>query len=91
MDKNEVFSQRETEVVAHLLKGESNKQMASALGVSVSTVEFHLGNIYTKLGINSRAEAVLKLSESERRPLVEACLAAILLPMRHLSVCLPTA
>jgi DNA-binding CsgD family transcriptional regulator len=65
MDKNELFSQRESEVIAHLLKGESNKQIASALGVSVSTVEFHLGNIYTKLGINSRAEAILKLSENK--------------------------
>ena len=64
MEKSDVFSQRETEVITRLLKGESNKQIASALGVSISTVEFHLGNIYAKLGVNSRAEAILKLSET---------------------------
>ncbi|HTX79336.1 MAG TPA: helix-turn-helix transcriptional regulator [Longilinea sp.] len=64
MEKNDIFSQREMGVIAHLLKGESNKQIASALGVSISTVEFHLGNIYAKLGVNSRAEAILKLSEA---------------------------
>ena len=64
MEKSDIFSQRETEVIVHLLKGESNKQIAFALGLSISTLEFHLGNIYTKLGVNSRAEAILKLSEA---------------------------
>jgi hypothetical protein len=47
-----------------LLQGKSNKQIALELGISNRTVEFHLGNIYTKLGVASRTEAVLKLRES---------------------------
>ena len=55
------FSLREKEVVELLLKGLSNKQIARALRISESTVEFHLTNIYRKLGVSSRTEAVLNL------------------------------
>jgi len=61
---NSLFSSREKEVVDLLLLGKSNKQIALALGISVSTVEFHLKNIYGKLGVKSRTEAVLRLGES---------------------------
>jgi DNA-binding CsgD family transcriptional regulator len=57
------FSLRETDVIKLLLKGKSNSQIALELSISTSTVEFHLRNIYSKLGVNSRTEAVLKLSE----------------------------
>lgn len=62
IDSNQ-FSEREKDVVKLLLQGKSNKQIALELGISVRTVEFHLGNIYAKLGVTSRTEAVLKLSE----------------------------
>ena len=58
------FSSREKEVINLLLQGKSNKQIALALGVSVSTVEFHLKNIYRKLQVKSRTEAFLQLGES---------------------------
>lgn len=58
------FSQREKEVTELLLDGKSNKQIALALGISASTVEYHLKNIYRKLGVNSRTEAVLRLGKS---------------------------
>lgn len=61
---NPEFSVREKEAIALLLEGKSNKQIAFALGISESTVEFHLRNIYTKLQVNSRTEAVLKLGKS---------------------------
>ncbi len=60
----EELSRREREVVELLLKGQSNKQMALALGISERTVEFHLKNIYDKLGVSSRVELVLKLGTS---------------------------
>jgi len=41
--------------------------MALALGISVRAVEFHLSNIYAKLGVTSRTEAALKLAESGLR------------------------
>ena len=62
--QNRILSKREKEVVGFLLEGKSNKQIAFALGISHSTVEFHLKNVYGKLGVNSRAEAILKLGKS---------------------------
>lgn len=61
------FSERERQAVELLIQGRSNKQIALALGVSVRTVEFHLSNIYAKLGVNSRTEAALKLTETSLR------------------------
>ena len=64
MIDNFQFSEREREVTDHLLLGKSNKQIALALGISASTVEYHLKNIYKKLQVNSRTEAVLRLGKS---------------------------
>ena len=61
------FSKREHQVVDLLLQGKSNKQIALALLVAERTVEFHLSHIYAKLGVASRTEAVLKLSENGLR------------------------
>ncbi|HNE05974.1 MAG TPA: helix-turn-helix transcriptional regulator [Anaerolineales bacterium] len=58
------FSEREKEVIGLLLQGKSNKQIALSLGISASTVEYHLKNVYKKLQVNSRTEAVLRLGKS---------------------------
>jgi serine/threonine protein kinase/DNA-binding CsgD family transcriptional regulator len=50
---------REMEVIQHLTEGLSNKEIALLLSVSPRTVNFHLDNIYAKLGINSRTEAAI--------------------------------
>ncbi len=50
---------RELEIIAHLAEGLSNKEIAAALNVSARTVNFHLDNIYSKLGVNTRTEAVV--------------------------------
>jgi len=55
------LSNREWEVVKLLLQGKSNKLIASSLGISDRTVEFHLKNIYTKFQVSSRIELILKL------------------------------
>jgi len=67
MTKSDLFSAREKEVIALLLLGKSNKQIALELGTAQRTVEFHLSNIYTKLGATSRTEAALKLSNTDLR------------------------
>ena len=58
------LSNREKEVVKLLLEGKSNKLIASSLGISERTVEFHLKNIFGKYQVSSRVELVLKLGES---------------------------
>ena len=61
MNNFDIFSEREKEVIDLLVQGKSNKQIALQLKVSNRTVEFHLSNIYSKLGVSSRTEAVLLL------------------------------
>jgi DNA-binding CsgD family transcriptional regulator len=61
------LSNREEEVVKLLLQGKSNKLIASALGISGSTVEFHLKNIYAKYQVSSRVELILKLGNPPER------------------------
>jgi DNA-binding CsgD family transcriptional regulator len=58
-----MFSNREIEVVALLLQGKSNKEIAHTLGVSNRTIEAHLSSIYSKLAVTSRTEAVIKLTQ----------------------------
>src|SRR5688572_8243333 len=64
-DEINLLSAREKGVARILLQGKSNKQIALELGISNRTVEFHLRNIYTKLDVASRTEAILKLAESD--------------------------
>jgi DNA-binding NarL/FixJ family response regulator len=52
------LSPRETEVLGGLLQGKDNKSIAKAMDVGTSTVRKHLENIYRKLNVQSRAEAV---------------------------------
>lgn len=63
-NRSKNLSKREKEVAGLLLEGKSNKQLAFVLGIKESTVEFHLRNMYAKLEVNSRAEAILKLGKS---------------------------
>ena len=49
---------RETEILVALAEGHSNKQMAQEFWLSAQTIKYHLTNIYRKLGVGSRTEAV---------------------------------
>jgi two-component system, NarL family, nitrate/nitrite response regulator NarL len=51
---------RETEILALIGHGLSNKSIARQLGISVHTVKYHIEALFTKLDVTSRAEAVAK-------------------------------
>ncbi len=53
------LSEREMEVLHEAARGLPNKDIARRLSLSVRTVHTHLGNIFSKLGVGSRTEAVL--------------------------------
>jgi DNA-binding NarL/FixJ family response regulator len=54
------LSDRETEIVKHLVKGFSYKMIAQACHISLDTVRGHIRNIYAKLHVNCGREAVVK-------------------------------
>jgi DNA-binding NarL/FixJ family response regulator len=54
------LTQREEECLRLLARGASNKEIAKRMGVSLSTVHFHLKSIYHKLHVRSRTEAMLR-------------------------------
>ncbi|WP_221409447.1 tetratricopeptide repeat protein [Marinoscillum furvescens] len=54
----ETLSDREFEILNLVLSNKSNGQIAEELFVSINTVKFHLKNIYTKLGVSNRKEAL---------------------------------
>lgn len=55
----EQLTSRETEVLRYMATGMSNKEIAQKLGVGVRTVKGHLVNIFAKMRVSSRTEAVL--------------------------------
>lgn len=60
-----VLTSREKEIVALLGKGFLYKEIADQLGLSVETIRTHIHNIYEKLHVRSRTEAVMKLYGSQ--------------------------
>jgi two-component system, NarL family, response regulator LiaR len=52
------LTEREREILALMVKGLSNNEIAEKLIVSASTAKFHVSNVLSKLGVTSRTEAV---------------------------------
>jgi two-component system nitrate/nitrite response regulator NarP len=52
------LTRRELEVLSDLASGRTNKQIARDHGVSLNTVKFHVRNLFQKLGVNSRSQAI---------------------------------
>jgi DNA-binding NarL/FixJ family response regulator len=57
-DQAEPLTARELEVLRHAARGLTNREIGHQLEISHRTVQGHLANIYGKLGVNSRTEAV---------------------------------
>ncbi|HQV27870.1 MAG TPA: LuxR C-terminal-related transcriptional regulator [Thermoflexales bacterium] len=56
------LSPREQDVLACLRRGWRDPQIAQGLGISVTTVRWHCRNLYRKLGVNSRMQALATLA-----------------------------
>jgi DNA-binding CsgD family transcriptional regulator len=50
------LSERETEVLGHLLAGRGTQEMAELLGVAPRTIKYHQANVLAKLGVDSRLD-----------------------------------
>ncbi|MBN1994686.1 MAG: tetratricopeptide repeat protein [Anaerolineae bacterium] len=61
----ESLSDRELEILRLIATGLSNQQIAAELVLTVGTVKWHLSNIYGKLGVNRRTQAVARAREMQ--------------------------
>jgi LuxR family maltose regulon positive regulatory protein len=59
----EPLSEREREILSLIANGLKNKEIAEQMVISLNTVLYHTKNIYNKLGVNKRTQAVLKAQE----------------------------
>ena len=57
------LSPREIEILRHIAVGETSKEIALALGIRERTVNWHIANVFAKLGAGSRAQAVAMAME----------------------------
>lgn len=57
------FSERENQIIDYLSQGATYKTIAEKLFVSTSAINFHIQNIYLKLNVNSKSEALMKLQK----------------------------
>ena len=57
------ISVREREVLAEIVAGRSNKEIAARLKVSPNTVKTHVARLFEKLGANRRTEAIRRARE----------------------------
>lgn len=57
-DPRDSLTEREKTLLAALAKGRTNTELAAELDISINTVKFHLRNLYEKLGLNNRSQAI---------------------------------
>lgn len=57
------ISEREFELLQLIYNGQSNKQIAAALFISVNTVKKHINNLYLKLGASSHSSAIARIRQ----------------------------
>ena len=65
-ERCERLTEREREVLAHLIEGASNKTMAHELGIAQRTIELHRSNVMNKMGARSIAQLVRMMMNLER-------------------------
>ena len=58
-ERSPALTQRELEILEHIVAGESNKEIADVLRLSANTVAVHRANIMDALGVHNTAELVV--------------------------------
>ena len=53
-----MLTKREKIILQFLADGSSNKELAESMKISINTVKFHLSNLYEKLGVKNRSQAI---------------------------------
>ena len=64
-NKNSPLSKRETEILEHIANGKSSTRIAAELFIDAETVKSHMKNIYAKLNVNSKADAIRTAKENK--------------------------
>jgi len=67
MDIVEPLTRREAQVMELVSKGISNKEIANTLNISLNTLKVHIRNLYGKMGVENRTQALLKLNKHHQR------------------------
>jgi LuxR family maltose regulon positive regulatory protein len=63
MKNQPTITSHETRILGLLKRGLTNDRISAETRVSVNTVKYHLKNIYRKLGVTNRVEAINKFNE----------------------------
>lgn len=64
-DPRDSLTSREKTMLTALAKGRTNTELAAELGISINTVKFHLRNLYEKLDLKNRSQAIAFFYASE--------------------------
>jgi len=64
----EELTPREQEILQHLVKGLTNKEISSATNLAVDTVKTHLRNIFRKFGVKNRTQAITQAMKLSQNP-----------------------
>jgi DNA-binding CsgD family transcriptional regulator len=67
MKSRQPLSKRQSEILRRCANGETDKAMATKIGVSVETIAFHFRGIFRRLKVRSRCHAV-KIFYSKKNP-----------------------
>ncbi len=67
-EKMETLTPREQEILQHLVKGLTNKEISSATNLAVDTVKTHLRNIFRKFGVKNRTQAITRAMKLSQGP-----------------------
>lgn len=57
------ISEREVEVIKHIINGSTNKEIGKEIGITLRTVKAHITNIYNKLGVNNKSHLLSFLND----------------------------